>query len=256
MSLEPTTDPDNEPECLGICTFADGMCGGCGRSHAPSPPKKDQHSTPGLKEERAAMDIILRSRGLLGSLLLTATLLLSVPALANTFDDGMVAYMRGDYDAALTIWKPLLKPDNDDSLSQFIHGVMAEMGKGTPRNDEEAVNWYSLAADQNFPPAQYRLGLMYQKGRGVFQSYQEAAKFLRTAAMSNFVPAQGALAVLYRDGNGVVQNLVQAYLWFAIAGNFEDRDNTGALMTSDQISDAEKQVDELRVKLKKTAGIR
>ena len=256
MSPEPEADRDNEPECLGICAFADGMCSGCGRIHAP-PPEKGHRETPGRAREEPGTRISPRARGPLGSLLLATVLLLShQPALANTFDDGMVAYMHGDYDAALTIWKPLVKPDSDDSLSQFVHGVMAELGKGAPQNDQEAVNWYRLAADQDFAPAQYRLGLMYQRGRGIFQSYQEAAKLFRAAAMANFVPAQGALAVLYRDGNGVVQNLVQAYLWFAIAGNFEDRDNTGELMTPDQISDAEKQVDDLRLKLKKSAGIR
>ncbi len=40
-------------------------------------------------------------------------------------------------------------------------------GEGVPEDDEEAVWWYSLAAEQGYASAQYNLGLMFADGEGV-----------------------------------------------------------------------------------------
>ena len=40
-------------------------------------------------------------------------------------------------------------------------------GEGVPEDDEEAVWWYRLAAEQGYASAQTILGLMYANGEGV-----------------------------------------------------------------------------------------
>ncbi len=40
-------------------------------------------------------------------------------------------------------------------------------GRGTPRDDARAVEWFTLAAEQGFVPAQTDLGQLYDKGQGV-----------------------------------------------------------------------------------------
>ena len=55
-------------------------------------------------------------------------------------------------------------------------------GKGVPQDDQEAVRWYRLAAEQGFAVAQYDLGLMYDTGEGVPQDYVQAHKWINLAA--------------------------------------------------------------------------
>jgi TPR repeat protein len=44
---------------------------------------------------------------------------------------------------------------------------MYHLGDGVPQDDEEAVRWFRLAAEQGDADAQFRLGLMYATGEGV-----------------------------------------------------------------------------------------
>ena len=44
-------------------------------------------------------------------------------------------------------------------------------GLGVPRDQTQAAAWYSKAADQGHPVAQYNLGVIYERGQGVTQDY-------------------------------------------------------------------------------------
>ncbi len=67
------------------------------------------------------------------------TLGLTAPACAG-WDEGLAAYQRGDYAAAIREWRPLAK--------------------------------------QGVAEAQYNLGVIYDRGQGVTQDYAEAVKWL------------------------------------------------------------------------------
>ena len=47
---------------------------------------------------------------------------------------------------------------------------MYEDGKGVEPDDEEAVKWYRLSAEQGDASAQWHLGLAYANGEGVEQA--------------------------------------------------------------------------------------
>lgn len=47
-----------------------------------------------------------------------------------------------------------------DVLAQLILGIMYEIGEGVVENDQEAVKWYRMAAEQGDADAQYGLGGM------------------------------------------------------------------------------------------------
>jgi TPR repeat protein len=51
---------------------------------------------------------------------------------------------------------------------------MYDKGKGVSQNYNTAVKWYTLAAEQGNPAAQFNLGVMYDKGEGVIQYYVRA----------------------------------------------------------------------------------
>ena len=81
------------------------------------------------------------------------------------FQKGLDAYSRGDYATALGEWKPLAK--RGDAAAQSYLGVMYDLGRGVPENNETAFKWYTLAAEQGHVLAQHELGAMYALGQGV-----------------------------------------------------------------------------------------
>ena len=101
-------------------------------------------------------------------------------ALAGPFEDGFTAVQRGDYAAALKLWKPLA--DQGDALAQLNLGLMYSTGEGVPQDYVEAVKWTRKAADQGLAQAQFNLGVMYSKGQGVPQDYVEAHKWYNLSA--------------------------------------------------------------------------
>lgn len=64
---------------------------------------------------------------------------------------GQSAYQKGDYVTALEEWKPLA--EQGDAAAQFYLGVMYYYGRGVPQNYNEAVKWYTKAAEQGETPA-------------------------------------------------------------------------------------------------------
>ena len=81
---------------------------------------------------------------------LLATLVLSIclaaPALAGPFEDGVAAYDRKDYAAALWIFRPLAEQGNPSAQNNL--GVMYAIGNGIPQDYVEAHKWANLAAAQ------------------------------------------------------------------------------------------------------------
>ncbi len=176
------------------------------------------------------------------------TLGLTAPAWAG-FDEGVVAYKRGDYATAIREWRPLAKQGVADA--QYNLGVMYRKGRGVPQDDAEAVKWYRKAAEQGHAVAQVSLGVMYGEGRGVTQDYAEALQWWRKAAEQGVAGAQNNLGVMYSYGRGVPQDYVQAHMWLNLAASRrppgEDRDQSvkyrdivAEKMTPAQISKAEK----------------
>ncbi len=65
-------------------------------------------------------------------------------ALAGPWEDGMVAYNRGDYMPAIRLFRPLAEAGN--AKAQHLIGVMYHRGQGVTRNPVRALAWFSVAA--------------------------------------------------------------------------------------------------------------
>ena len=132
-------------------------------------------------------------------------------AAANTFDDALAVYERGDYVQAMKLFRQLAEKGNQ---------------------------W-----------AQRRVGSMYAEGKGATQDYQEAVKWYRLAAAQGNELAQVNLGVMYSKGRGVGQDFVRAHMWFdlAVAAStghsrdtaIENRDRIASKMTAEQITTAQ-----------------
>ncbi len=126
----------------------------------------------------------------------------------TSYQKGMDAYDRGDYDTALKEWRPL--------------------------------------AEQGLSQAQYNLGLMYAEGEGVAQDYQEAVRWYRLAAEQGHASGQFSLGAMYIAGQGVPKDYVLAHMWMNMAAAKrvkkagKGRDLLEILMTSAQLAEAQR----------------
>ena len=111
-------------------------------------------------------------------LLILCLATLAGPASAG-YEDGVIAFNRGDY--------------------------------GTAQQE------LALAAEQGDPSAQFMLGFMLGYGRGVPMDPVKAADWYWKAAGQGVTPAATCLARMYEDGSGVPRDLAQAYRWYGHA---------------------------------------
>jgi len=95
----------------------------------------------------------MRKSALIGSM--AALLLGSVRAYAGPWEDGMVAYNRGDYVPAIRLFRPLAEAGNPKAQNQI--GLMYRKGEGVQPSPARAFMWFSLAARRG--EAKARAGL-------------------------------------------------------------------------------------------------
>lgn len=103
----------------------------------------------------------------LGRSLLAATIALAgafstVQAAPVDMEKSFSAAETGDFKNAINIWKDLA--DGGDAQAQFNLGLMYHGGLGLPRNEQEAVKWYQIAAEGGYEPAQVYLVVGYEEG--------------------------------------------------------------------------------------------
>ena len=147
--------------------------------------------------------------------------------------------------------------DQNFAGAQLMLGNCYTTGEGVPKDEVEAAKWYRKAAEQGDDTAQNNLGRCYILGNGVPQDFVEAVKWHSRSAEQNNAFAQLNLGWCYANGQGVETNLVEAYKWFnlAAAQNYANggntsatnkRDTVAALMTPDQIAEAQRLSREFR----------
>ncbi|GEM_PF-6994028 len=143
-----------------------------------------------------------------------------VRAWQRRFQRGLGAYRRGNFEAAMNIWRPLAEAGH--VYSQLNVGYLYHQGQGVPQDADTAVAWYQRAAAQGSKKATFNLALMYRFGEGVPTNSERAAQLYTEAATSGLRPAQTNLGHLYRDGEGVEPSEEQAARWYSLAAEQGD----------------------------------
>ena len=112
---------------------------------------------------------------------LVAALLLTVmgtpPAAAQTFEEAVTAYERGNHAAAFQGFR--VHAERGDARAQLYFGDMYAKGEGVPQDHAEALRWHRRAAEQGHTSAQTHLGAMYAKGKGVPRDPVMAVRWFR-----------------------------------------------------------------------------
>ena len=169
-----------------------------------------------------------RLRVILFALSLSCSLIPSI-GLAGQ-DEGVTAYEKKDYIAALQEFRPIAVQGN--ALAQFYLGIIYDNGEGVPIDYKEALKWYRLASDQGDTRAQFKIGMLYEFGQGVPQDYKEAVKWYRLAADQGNAGGQLSLGMMYEHGKGVPQDDKEAVKWSRLAadqGNAVGQWNLGTM---------------------------
>ena len=136
---------------------------------------------------------------------------LAAPAAAD-LADGLAAYERADYAAALAVLTPLAQAGDADA--QLRLGRMFYAGLGVAQDFVTAAAWLQKAAAAGVGEAQDGLGRLYYSGEGVPQDFAEAARLFRSAAMLGVAAAMDDLAGIYLRGEGVPQDFAEAARWY------------------------------------------
>ncbi len=182
-----------------------------------------------------------------------AALIAATPALAQTYEEGLVAFDKGDFQTAAAFWEPLA--DAGNAKAQHGLGMLYEAGLGVPAQDYEraaayyrmaaaqgeiasannlalmyadgrgvprdyaqALQLWTMAANAGHPMAQFNLGLMYFRGSGLESpNYNEAAWWFGKAAEGGSIDAQFAMGEMFSQGLGVPQNMAEAERWYLLA---------------------------------------
>src|SRR5690606_35554652 len=98
---------------------------------------------------------------------------------------------------------------------QFSLGLIYFEGRDDiPKDYNEALKWFRMAADQGDAHAQYHIGIMYHKGHGVTYDINEAMKWYRMAADNEEMHAQFTLGTIYEEGDGVPKDIDEARIMY------------------------------------------
>lgn len=180
-------------------------------------------------------------------------ILLATGAGATSVLDGKEAAEKGDFAAAVAIWRPLAEA-RDPRAETYI-GLMYDNGYGVTQDRAEAFRWFERAAGRGYADAQYHLGFMYHHGRGVRRSQTEALKWYRAAAAQGQPAAQYNLGKMYAHGLVVRRDLVEAYAWLDLAAArrspmqmlaARDRDIVAARLSEAEIEEARERAQDRR----------
>lgn len=136
---------------------------------------------------------------------------------------------------------------NKDMLDPYNLGLLVERGDVKAINNvgllwatghdgkqsfEEAVKWWTEAANRGYPLAMNNLGLAYANGQGVDQDIKEAFDWWLKSAIGGNAWAMNSVGDCYETGDGVAKDYVLAMTWYKTAADAGDplaHYNVGAL---------------------------
>ncbi|OUT76427.1 MAG: hypothetical protein CBB82_08570 [Betaproteobacteria bacterium TMED22] len=141
---------------------------------------------------------------------------------------------------------------NKDMLDPYNLGLLVERGDVKAINNvgllwatghdgkqsfEEAVKWWTEAANRGYPLAMNNLGLAYANGQGVDQDIKQAFDWWLKSAIGGNAWAMNSVGDCYETGDGVAKDYVLAMTWYKTAADAGDplaHYNVGALYQTGQ----------------------
>lgn len=166
--------------------------------------------------------------------------LYAIGAASGDFKKGWAAYNSLDYATAKAEWQQ--PADAGDANCAYGMGLLYGNGFGVDMNDELALKYYGIAAEQGHGNAAFNLAVMHQNGWGVPMDEKTANEWYVVAAGKGNTEAQMALGRYFAMDFLETYDPVEAYKWFSLAdrlGDFdaqEKRNFVASRMTPEQIA--------------------
>lgn len=102
--------------------------------------------------------------------------------------------------------------------AEFEMGLIYQEGWFDVHRDyPTALSWFTKAAEQGMPRAEYFTGVYNFAGKDVPRNQPEGVKWLLKAADDLEPEAQLRLAFMYENGDGVQKDVISAYMWYMLA---------------------------------------
>ena len=118
---------------------------------------------------------------------------------------GVEAWSRGDYKAAVDIWRPLATTGDADA--QFNIGQAYKLGRGVPVDLPLAIEWFRKASAQGHAQAIDNYGLaLFQDGKKA-----EALPWLEKSVARGEKRTQLVLGTMLFNADGVSRDWIRAY---------------------------------------------
>ena len=138
-------------------------------------------------------------------------LLALAPPLGATVRDGVEAWSRGDYAAAVAEWQGPAEAGDPDAM--FNMGQAYRLGRGVPTDMERAEQLYRGAAQAGHVQAADTYGLMlFQSGRR-----EEALPYVQAAATRGDPRAQYLIGIAHFNGDLLERDWERAYAFLTLA---------------------------------------
>ncbi|WP_340587204.1 SPOR domain-containing protein [Erythrobacter alti] len=146
----------------------------------------------------------------------------------QTVQDGVDAWSRGDYAAAVEQWQGPAEAGDPDAM--FNLGQAYRLGRGVPRDMERAEELYYRAAQAGHMQAADTFGLMlFQDGRR-----EAALPYVQAAARRGDPRAQYLLGIAHFNGDLVPRDWVRAYALLTLSNGDGLPQASAALAQMDQ----------------------
>lgn len=160
--------------------------------------------------------------------------------------------VNGALDKAFPRLLSLVKYDPNALWAQDYLARCYVNGKGTAKNEKEAVRILENPANKGWHDSENLLGWCYYNGKGVEKNYVQAFYWWQKAAESpTYGIAQSNLALCYENGNGVEKDILKAYELYEKAAKNGNDVAKKALARLEKVVSEEKEQQEYEESLKK-----
>jgi TPR repeat protein len=149
--------------------------------------------------------------------------------------DNASVYEFGDEKTSLGMRQLIKDAHSGDRECQFTLGYCYDTGKAVEMNTEEAIFWYTAAANKGHVIAQNNLGVLYTTGHNgkIQRNAAEALHWYKLSAKKGNPNAQFHCGLAHLNGEGLEQRDDQsAFFWFKKAakqGHSLAMSNVGAM---------------------------
>lgn len=122
---------------------------------------------------------------------------------------------------------PNKEQQNSSAESLYFKGIQYLSGNNVKKNESKAIQYFKIASNKGYAPADNALAVMYDEGISVKTNKNLALQYYEKAALANDISAQYNLAAHYHENDPTNEN-ARKYLEQAIENNDSDALNLQA----------------------------